>query len=80
MNRTADDTEGNGRGLRPTPPRLTGADIRAKGALHVGLTTAELEQLARLVRAGKVMLNDNRSISKNLRQAMTRLGVDTSGL
>jgi hypothetical protein len=68
------------RGMRTTPPRLTGADIRAKGALRVGLTTADLEQLARLLRAGKVLLNDHRSVSRNLRQAMARLGVDTSGL
>ena len=80
MNKMTDDTQRDGRGLRTTPPRLTGADIRTKGALRVSLTTAELEHVARLVRAGKVLLDDNRSVSKNLRQAMTRLGVDTSGL
>ncbi len=80
MNKTTDDTQRDDRGLRTTPPRLTGADIRAKGTMRVSLTTAELEHVARLIRAGKVMLNDNRIVSKNLRQAMTRLGVDTSGL
>ena len=67
-------------GLRPTPPRLTRADLRARGKLRITLTRQELEELARLVRAGKVMLNTDARVSPQLRNAMTRLGVPTWGL
>jgi hypothetical protein len=60
--------------------RVTSSYLRQKGAVRLTLTQQELEQVARLVRAGKVLLNDTSSVSKNLRQAMSKLGVDTKGL
>ena len=65
---------------RTEPPRLTGADIRARGRIRVTLTTAELEQLAQLIRAGHALVNDGKSVSPQLRAAMTRLGISTHGL
>jgi hypothetical protein len=67
-------------GLRPTPPRLTRVELQALGRTRVTLTTAELEQLAQLVAAGQVLLRDGRSISRNLRAAMTKMGVNAKGL
>ena len=65
---------------RTTPPRLTGADIRARGRIRVTLTTAELDDLARLIRVGHAHLGDGKSVSPQLRAAMTRLGISTHGL
>ena len=65
---------------RTEPPRLTGADIRARGKIRVTLTTGELEQLAQLIRAGHALVNDGKSVSPQLRAAMTRLGISTHGL
>ena len=65
---------------RTEPPRLTGADIRARGKIRVTLTKAELDELARLIRAGHALVNDGKSVSPQLRAAMTRLGVSTHGL
>ena len=65
---------------RTEPPRLTGADIRARGRIRVTLTRAELEQLAQLIRVGHAHLGDGKSVSPQLRAAMTRLGVSTHGL
>ena len=65
---------------RTEPPRLTGADIRARGRIRVTLTRAELEQLARLIRVGHAHLGDGKSVSPQLRAAMTRLGISTHGL
>ena len=65
---------------RTVPPRLTGADIRARGRIRVTLTQAELEQLAQLIRVGHAHLGDGKSVSPQLRAAMTRLGVSTHGL
>jgi hypothetical protein len=66
--------------MRLTPPRLTGEQLRAKGRARVTLTTAELEHVARLLRAGRVLTNDRLDVSKNLRAAMTKMGVDTRGV
>ena len=65
---------------RTTPPRLTGADIRARGKIRVTLTKAELDELARLIRVGHAHLGDGKSVSPQLRAAMTRLGIATHGL
>ncbi len=65
---------------RTAPPRLTGADIRARGKMRVTLTKAELDELARLIRVGHAHLGDGKSVSPQLRAAMTRLGVSTHGL
>ena len=68
------------KGWRSEPPRLTGADLRARGKMRVTLTKAELEQIARLIRAGHALLHDGESVSAQLRAAMTRLGMSTHGL
>jgi hypothetical protein len=79
--KTMDDKRTKGlRGFRLTPPRLTSKDLRARGKASVTLTTDELQRVANLLRAGMVMTNDLRSVSKNLRAAMTKMGVDTKGL
>jgi len=65
---------------RTAPPRLTGADLRARGKIRVTLTKAELDELARLIRVGHAHLGDGKSVSPQLRAAMTRLGVSTHGL
>ncbi len=65
---------------RTAPPRLTGADIRARGKIRVTLTKAELDELARLIRVDHTHLGDGKSVSPQLRAAMTRLGVATHGL
>lgn len=68
------------KGLRLTPPRMTRKDLRARGRASVTLTIDELQQLADLVRAGRVLTRDLKSVSKNLRTAMTKMGVDAKGL
>ena len=60
--------------------KVTSSYLRQKGEVRLKLTRQELEQVAHLVRAGKVLLNDSNSVSRNLRQAMSKLGVDTKGL
>jgi hypothetical protein len=67
-------------GLRTKPPRMTGKDIRALGRIRVQMTKQELEQVADLLRAGQVLTRDRRPVSRNLRAAMTKLGVDHRGL
>ncbi len=76
-----DDKASRGpKGLRLMPPRLTRKDLRARGRASVTLTIEELQQLADLIRAGRVLTRDLRSVSKNLRTAMTKMGVDAKGL
>lgn len=65
---------------RQEPPRMTSKDLRQRGKIGVTLTTDELHHVAHLLKVGKIMSNDPRSVSKNLRAAMTKLGVDTTGL
>ena len=60
--------------------RITAQYLRQRGKIGMTLTKAELEHLAELIRAGRVITKDYREISKNLRQAMTKLGVNTKGL
>src|SRR5437763_1033303 len=60
--------------------KVTSSYLRQKGEVRLKLTRQELEQVAHLVRAGKVLLNDSSTVSRNLRQAMSKLGVDTKGL
>ena len=62
------------------PPRITKADWAKRNEAKVTLTRSEMEQLARLVGAGHVMLRNEPSISPRLRAAMTRMGVSTKGL
>jgi hypothetical protein len=60
--------------------RVTNSYLRQKGQVSLTLTRQELEQIAKLLRAGKVLINDTSSVSKSLRAAMSKLGVDTKGL
>ncbi len=46
----------------------------------VTLTAPELDQLARLIKAGYAVLGDHRPISQNLKKAMKRMGISTMGL
>ncbi len=64
----------------PTPPRVTTQYLRQRGKVGMTLTREELHHISRLLKAGKIMLNDTQDVSKNLRQAMSKLGVDTKGL
>jgi hypothetical protein len=68
------------KGWRSTPPRLTGQDRRARGKASVTFTTEELHQLATLLKVGKAITRETRSVSKNLRSTMTLMGVDATGL
>ena len=60
--------------------RITAQYLRHRGKTSVTLTRTELEHLAELIRAGRVLTKDYRDVSKNLRQAMNKLGVNTKGL
>ena len=60
--------------------RITAQYLRQRGKIGMTLTKAELEHVAELIRAGRVITKDYREVSKNLRQAMTKLGIDTRGL
>lgn len=67
-------------GLRPSTVRVTSQYLRQRGKVGMTLTREDLLQLAELIRAGRVLLKDYRDVSKNLRQAMSKLGIDTKGL
>jgi len=60
--------------------RVTTQYLRQRGKVGVTLTREDLTQLAQLIKAGRVWLKDDRSVGKNLRAAMTKMGVDTNGL
>lgn len=67
-------------GLGKSSVRITSQYLRQRGKIGMTLSKADLEHLAELIRAGRVVTKDYREISKNLRQAMTKLGVNTKGL
>jgi hypothetical protein len=60
--------------------RVTTQYLRQRGKVGVTLTREDLTQLAHLIKAGRVWLQDDRSVGKNLRAAMTKMGIDTNGL
>jgi len=66
--------------LRNSTVKVTTQYLRQRGKVGMTLTKTELEHVAELIRAGRVLTKDYREVSKNLRQAMTKLGVDTRGL
>ena len=68
------------RGLVPTPPRMTKAEWLKRDRSSVTLSRSELEQLAQLLAAGRVLLRDSRPIAPQLKAAMSRLGIATHGL
>ena len=63
-----------------TPPKMTRAEWAKRSKTSVTLTRSELEQIAQLISAGHVLLRDGRSISPQLKGAMTKLGISTQGL
>ena len=67
-------------GLVPTPPRMTKAEWLKRDRSSVTLSRSDLEQLAQLLAAGRVLLRDSRPISPQLKAAMSRLGIATHGL
>lgn len=64
----------------PTPPKMTKQDWLKRDKTTVSITRGELEQLGKLIAAGRALLRNEPSISPKLRAAMTRLGINTSGL
>ena len=64
----------------PTPPRMSKAEWLRRDATRVTLTRSDLEYLAQMIAAGRVLLRDSRAVSPQLKTAMTRLGISTSGL
>jgi len=74
------DKRGASTCVPPTPPKMTKAEWTRRERTTVTLTRGELEQLAQLVTAGHALLRDGRSVSPQLRAAMTRLGIATHGL
>jgi len=59
---------------------MTKAEWARRDKTSVTLTRGELEQLSQLIAAGHALIRDSRSISPQLRAAMTRLGISTRGL
>ena len=78
-NRMADTkkafTPGEGR-----PPKMTKAEWSKRDRAKVTLTRGDLEYLAQVLAAGRVLIRDNRPVPPLLKAAMTRLGVATTGL
>ena len=60
--------------------RITSQYMHQRGKTSVTLTRAELHHMSRLLKAGRILLNDTQPVSPRLRAAMTKLDVDTSGL
>ena len=64
----------------PTPPRMTKAEWQRRDKSSVTLSRSDLEYLAQLLAAGRVLLREQRSVPPKLKAAMTRLGIATIGL
>jgi len=64
----------------PTPPTMTKAEWRQRDETRVTLKRSELEYLAQMIAAGRVLLRDGRPVPSLLKTAMSRLGIPTSGL
>jgi hypothetical protein len=79
MPKQASEASSIGR-LAPTPPRMTRDAWLKRSKTAVTFTKPELEQLARLVSAGHVLLRNEPSVSPKLRAAMSRLGINSKGL
>ena len=74
-----DDSEGLRR-TPPTPPKMTKEHWLRRDKSSVTLSRSELEHVAQLLAAGRVLLRENRPIPGKLRAALTRLGISTVGL
>ncbi len=64
----------------PKAPRMTKAEWLKRDKGHVTLTKSELEYLAQVIGAGRVLLRDTRPVPTQLKALMTRLGVSTQDL
>ncbi len=75
------NTEGAGFANRKlTPPRMTKAEWLKRDKASVTHSRSDLEYLAQVIAAGRVLLRDNRPVPSGLKAAMTRLGISTAGL
>jgi len=63
-----------------TPPRMKKAELLRRDKASLTLTRGELEYLARLVAAGRVLLNDASPVPARFRATLHRLGVKSVGL
>jgi protein tyrosine/serine phosphatase len=68
------------RRLAPTPPRMKKAELLRRDKASLTLSRGELEHLARLAAAGRVLLNDNRPVPARFRATLSRLGIHAVGL
>ena len=68
------------RPVPPIPPKMTQAEWRKRHKTTVSLTKTELELIAQLIDAGRVLLRTAPPVSPKLKAAMTRLGINTQGL
>lgn len=59
---------------------MTKAEWAKRSKTSVTLTRGELEQIAQLIAAGRVLIRDGRGISPQLKAAMTKLGISTQSL
>jgi hypothetical protein len=75
----AQETSGPRR-MPPTPPKLTKAEWLKRSKASVTLSRSELEYLAQLLAAGRVLIRDNRPVAPRLKATLTRLGISTVGL
>ncbi len=63
-----------------TPPRMTKAEWLKRDKGSVTLRRGDLEYLAQVIAAGRVLIRDTRAVPSQLKALMTRLGVSTQGL
>jgi hypothetical protein len=59
---------------------MTKAELLRREKARLTLTRGELAHLARLVAAGRVLLNDPQPVPARFRATLSRLGVHTVGL
>ena len=76
----ADNEEKGMRRRPPTPPKMTKAEWLKRDKSGVTLSRSELEYLAQVIAAGRVLLRDSRPVPAPLRAALSRLGISTVGL
>jgi hypothetical protein len=78
----ADNEAGQRRPKRqvPIPPKMTKAEWAKRDKTSVTFTRGEPEHISQLIAAGKVLLRDGRSVSPQLKAALSRLGISTQGL
>lgn len=80
MARGSSDEDNFGERTVPTPPRMTRQEWAKRDKSGVTLSRSDLEYLAQVIAAGRVLLRDARAVPAKLKAAMTRLGIATTGL